>query len=85
MKTVQKSRLFIAVLALLAGLAIAPPAYAGSVGAPARQETQPVFALPGTLSEAVRQPFGTYLTTNVNQRFGSVGNTRSNRLPVSMP
>ena len=76
MNQLMNSRVLGILLALIIGpLVAAPASAAGGLGAPERQETQPVFALPGTLSVAQEQPFGTYLTTGNSQVYGIVGKT----------
>ena len=70
-------------LGLLIGIAIAllaMPVMAGGLPsaiepAPAAQETEPIFALPGVLQKANNQPFDTFLVTNDNVLYGLVGKT----------
>ena len=56
-------------------VAAAPAQPASTQPAPARQETEPVFALPGVLQRARDMPFDTYLLANDDQQYGLVGKT----------
>ncbi len=50
-------------------------AHAAAAGAEARQQTQPVYALPGTLRLAINQPYDTELVTPNGDVYAVVGET----------
>ena len=62
-------------IALLATPVLAGALPAAVEPAPAAQETEPIFALPGVLQKANNQPFDTFLVTNDNALYGLVGKT----------